>query len=74
MITVTEHTKQLSQEEDSCGRSNESYQYLDLKTMDNGAGHYLVIKTDRWAFDDREDWIKLWDNHIEPMLKEVNEE
>jgi hypothetical protein len=74
MITVTEHTKQLSQEEDSCGRSNEGYQYLTLKTMDNGAGHYLVIETERWAFDDREDWIKLWDNHIEPMLKEVNKE
>jgi hypothetical protein len=73
LITVTEYTKQLSQEEDTCGRSGHEYQYLNLKTMDNGAGYYLVFDTERWAVDDREEWIKLWDKHIEPMLKELNE-
>jgi hypothetical protein len=72
MLQVTEYTKQLSQEEDSCGRPNEIHQYLDIETTNNGAGYYAVIKTERWAIDDREEWIKLWDNHIEPILKEVN--
>jgi hypothetical protein len=74
VITVTEYTKQLSQEEDCCGRNGHEYQYLNLKTMDNGAGHYLVFDTERWAVDDRDDWIKLWDTHIEPMLKDLNDE
>ena len=37
-------------------------------------GSYIVLKTDRWAIDDREAWVDFWDKHIEPMLKEVNED
>ena len=75
MITAIEYSKLLSQEEDtSSGRTNETYQYFKVQTVDNGSGSYIVIETERWAIDDKEEWIALWDKHIEPMLKEVNKE
>ena len=73
MITV-EYSKLLSQEEDTAGRPNVTDQYLKVQTIDNGSGSYIVIETERWAIDDKEEWIALWDKHIEPMLKEVNKE
>jgi hypothetical protein len=73
MITV-EYSKLLSQEEDTSGRPNITDQYLKIQTIDNGSGSYIVIETERWAIDDKEEWIALWDKHIEPMLKEVNKE
>jgi len=73
MITV-EYSKLLSQEEDTSGRPNVTDQYLKIQTIDNGSGSYIVIETERWAIDDKEEWIALWDKHIEPMLKEVNKE
>ena len=73
MITV-EYSKLLSQEEDTSGRPNVTDQYLKVQTVDNGSGSYIVIETERWAIDDKEEWIALWDKHIEPMLKEVNKE
>ena len=73
MITV-EYSKLLSQEEDTAGRPNITDQYLKVQTIDNGSGSYIVIETERWAIDDKEEWIALWDKHIEPMLKEVNKE
>ena len=73
MITV-EYSKLLSQEEDTSGRPNVTDQYLKVQTVDNGSGSYIVIETERWAIDDKEEWIALWDKHVEPMLKEVNKE
>ena len=73
MITV-EYSKLLSQEEDTAGRPNVTDQYLKVQTIDNGSGSYIAIETERWAIDDREEWIALWDKHIEPMLKEVNKD
>jgi len=73
MITV-EYSKLLEQEEDTAGRSEHSHQYLKIQTVDNGAGSYIVIETERWAIDDKEEWIALWDKHIEPILKEVNKD
>jgi hypothetical protein len=73
MITV-EYSKLLSQEEDTSGRPNVTDQYLKVQTVDNGSGSYIVIETERWAIDDKEEWIALWDKHIEPMLKEVNKD
>jgi beta-lactamase superfamily II metal-dependent hydrolase len=73
MITV-EYSKLLSQEEDTSGRPNVTDQYLKVQTIDNGSGSYIVIETERWAIDDKEEWIALWDKHIEPMLKEVNKD
>lgn len=65
-------TKEVCQEEDTNGRSNEKHQFLKIETVSNGCASYIVIETERWAIDDREDWIALWDKHIEPMSKEVN--
>jgi len=73
-ITVVELSKLLEQEEDTGGRSEHTHQYLKLETVDNGAGSYIVIQSERWAIDDKEEWIKVWDKHIEPMLKEVNKD
>ena len=70
MITV-EYSKLLSQEEDTAGRLNITDQYLKVQTIDNCSGSYIVIETERWAIDEKEEWIALWDKHIEPMLKKV---
>lgn len=45
----------LTQEEDCCGRVNESEQYLTIETADGGGGAYLVLTTDRLAIDSDED-------------------
>ncbi len=34
-------------------------QFLEIKTQDCGGGTYYVMSTERWAFDDFEDLIKV---------------
>ena len=55
MTTTEKIVKTISQEEDCCGRLGAESQYLKIKYIDNMAGFYVVIKTDRWAVDDREE-------------------
>lgn len=50
-----------SQEEDCDGRSGHHDQFLTVETCDGGGGHYFVISTERWAFDTRDDAIKMLD-------------
>jgi hypothetical protein len=38
-----------SQEDDCC--SSAGGQFLELETQDGGGGHFLIIKTERWALD-----------------------
>jgi len=39
----------LTQEADSC--SSEGLQYLDVRIVSGGNGHYVVLHTERWAAD-----------------------
>lgn len=45
-------TETYEQEEDCCGRANETGQTIEFIAEDGGGGAYIVIKTERWAFDD----------------------
>ena len=38
--------------------SNESVNEMKLETVNNGIGNYFVISTERWAFDDLEDFVR----------------
>jgi hypothetical protein len=41
----------LTQEEDCCGRINESFQELTIEIADGGGGAYGVLTTTRWAVE-----------------------
>jgi len=45
-----------TQEQDNM--SNEQ-QFIEISTHDGGGGTYLTIKTERWAFDDIDEFISL---------------
>ena len=47
-------SRTVRQEMDCCGE-DDNFNYLDIKTHDSGGGTYLVLKTDRWAIDPKED-------------------
>ena len=36
---------------DDCVEGDGSGQYMDIDIVDGGGGHFAVIKTERWAFD-----------------------
>ena len=40
----------LIQDQDSCC-NNQNLQELKISLLDAGAGHYIVLKTSRWAID-----------------------
>ena len=42
-------------------------QTLEIITDDAGAGKYFVIKTERWAFDTKEELMRVIDDFIERM-------
>lgn len=46
-----------TQEADSC--DNDSLQILHVEVEDSGAGKYLWLKTDRWAFDKPEELLAI---------------
>ena len=35
------------------------HQYLKVELADQGAGHYFIISTERWAFDEVQDLIDI---------------
>ena len=41
------------QDEDSCGRIDRDSQKIVVEVTDAGGGPYLVLRTDRWALDER---------------------
>ena len=58
-ITVSELRILLSQDEDCCGRTEESGQDIEIEIMDGGGGPYIVFTTTRWAVAsaDELDWL-----------------
>ena len=59
------------QDEDCCGRANETCQDIELSTHDGGGGSYIVIKTERWAVDDGKE-IDAFAKMLKALLKRVN--
>ena len=48
-----------SQDSDGNQDNEDEHQFLEISTEDCGGGIYLVLKTDRWAFDNIEELINL---------------
>lgn len=51
-VTIESMAVTFAQEEDCAGRAGAGSQSLEISTADGGAGHYIVLKTERWAVDD----------------------
>lgn len=66
-IEVESIVKTLMQKPDSCSDTDD-YQYIKLSTADAGGGKYICVATEKWSVDSRDEWIKLWDNHIQCMI------
>jgi len=48
--------------------SSEEEQNLQIKTHFVENGSFVTINTERWAFDNREEWIAIWDDYIQKVL------
>ena len=46
----------------SDGNDVNDIQELNLSTSDNGGGTYFIIETERWAFDDLNDLINIFND------------
>lgn len=59
-VIVDEIKVVFSQRQDSCADVDcGTSQSITIERIDAGAGMYYVIKTDRWAFDSIEEFVKL---------------
>lgn len=57
-IITQEFKLVFTQDNDSCDDSQDG-QFLEIKTQDAGGGTYYVLSTERWAFDNFEELIKI---------------
>ncbi len=57
MGSVNKLTVEYTQDADSVHADSD--QFLEVSTEDAGSGVYYVIKTDRWAFDNVSELIRL---------------
>ena len=55
-VAVNKVSVKYTQEADS---NSDGLQFLEVSTEDAGAGVYYIMKTDRWAFDNLNDLIKV---------------
>lgn len=55
-VAVNKLSMEYVQEGDS---NSDEFQILDISTDDAGGGVYYVLKTERWAFDNIDDLIKI---------------
>ena len=55
-VAVNKVSVEYTQEADS---NSDGLQFLEVSTEDAGGGVYYVIKTERWAFDNLNDLIKV---------------
>lgn len=55
-VAVNKVSVEYTQEADS---NSDGLQFLEVSTEDAGAGVYYIMKTDRWAFDNLNDLIKV---------------
>lgn len=55
-VAVNKMVVEYTQEADS---NSDGLQFLEVSTEDAGCGVYYVLKTERWAFDDINDLVKV---------------
>lgn len=64
-ISLTEWTCEFYQENDTCDKHQDTGQVLKITAIDGGGGHFLVLKTDRWAVDTAQDLVALMDGVLQ---------
>ena len=60
-VAVNKVSVEYTQEADSnsADSNSDGLQFLEVSTEDAGAGVYYILKTERWAFDNLNDLIKV---------------
>lgn len=66
LVAVSKVSVEYTQEADS---NSDVLQLLEVSTEDAGGGVYYVLKTERWAFDNLNDLIKIL-NDFERRLRD----
>lgn len=64
-----------TQDADCCDSND--YQHIEISFEDGGGGHFIVIKTDRWAFDSPEELKTVLDqvyDHVKGILNPLSED
>lgn len=65
-VAVNKVSIEYTQEADS---NSYGFQFLEISTEDAGGGVYYILKTERWAFDNLNDLIKVL-NDFEKRLSD----
>lgn len=50
--------------------NRDNVQFIKVEMLDQGAGHYFVISTERWAFDEVQDLIDIL-NRVKSSLEDM---
>ena len=70
-IQISEITKTISQEADSCSDPDE-YQYMTIQTVNAGSDTYVYVSTKKFAVDNRDEWMSIFDRFIAPTIEEAD--
>lgn len=71
IMDISEWNKGFSQDGDCC---NGERQHIDVQQLDGGGGPFWVITTERWAFDNIEEFVALLRHAgVEEKAKEKTE-
>lgn len=64
-------------QDNDCVEGGDLGQFLKIKTADGGGGDFFIIETERWSFDDIEEFIRLLyifkEKHDKIKIKEKND-
>lgn len=66
-------TKDTYTQQADCCQDNDGLQFLEVRSMDGGGGHYIVIATERWAIDDIDEFCATLKQTLERMERGVFE-
>lgn len=75
VINTTQLTISLLQDGNTLEKTSDEYEGIEVKILTQGLdisdedGTFFTIKTNTsWSFNDREEWISFFDNHIAKYL------
>ena len=68
-VAVNKVSVEYTQEADS---NSDGLQFLEVSTEDAGGGVYYVLKTERWAFDNLNDLIKVLNDFEKRLSVSIN--
>lgn len=64
-------------QDNDCVEGGDLGQFLKIKTADGGGGDFFIIETERWSFDNIEEFIRILyifkEKHDKIKIKEKND-